>query len=379
MAKYQKVTSFIPSTNKQQFYPLSKSVTDIPITKFNHMWTIKSFSIIPTDVEFICCPNFSPPSSKDKWFMKLRPKSVDESTGNEYIGIHLFLRSCEDKNKHQVRAKYVISVLDAEGDRRFTGECSKPEGRIFKAGTEGHGYKLLAPRDVLLSAAHNMLGPEDTLQVLCEITVFGEINSTLIPMLDTNLYTEKEFEEGSIASDFSVLSSSPEGSDTIVETKDGVQLKAHKLVLKTRSKVFEAMFEHETKEKAENRIVIPDFDTPVIKEMINFIYSDTVDDTKLSEIAGDLLLAADKYDLPKLKKICEQYLAANTIKSENSGYLLTLSDSCNCVKLKEKVMDFIINNPSKICESEEWETQVGKRPYLYKEAFQALIKKQRTN
>lgn len=52
----------------------------------------------------------------------------------EYIGIHLFLKSTEDKNKTQVRARYTISVLDADGKKRFTGECSKSEGRIFKAG-----------------------------------------------------------------------------------------------------------------------------------------------------------------------------------------------------------------------------------------------------
>ena len=72
--------------------PMSQSVSVLPLTRFNHLWTIKHFSYIPSEVEFICCPNFSPPKSKDKWFMKLRPKTVDEATKVEYIGIHLFLR-----------------------------------------------------------------------------------------------------------------------------------------------------------------------------------------------------------------------------------------------------------------------------------------------
>ncbi|RWS14044.1 protein roadkill-like protein [Dinothrombium tinctorium] len=363
---------------KSMSAPLTKSVTDIPITKFNHLWSIKNFTIIPIDTEFICCPNFSPPNSKDKWFMKLRPKSVDEATGNEYVGIHLFLRSCEDKNKHQQRAKYIISVLDADGDRRFTGECSRPEGRVFKAGTEGHGYKLLAPRDVLLNPSHNMLGPDDTLQILCEITVFGEMVNKLVPVCDLNLYSECELASQSIASNFASLINSEIDCDTIVASRDGIEFKAHRLVLKARSKVFEAMFEHETKERAESRIEIPDFDGAVIKEMLNFIYSDNIDEDNINEIASELLLAADKYYLPRLKMLCEQYLASN-ITVDTCGYLLPLSDMCNCKRLKEKVLEFSAANSVKVSETESWNREVSKRPYLFGEAYDALNKKLKSN
>ncbi|XP_015794345.1 speckle-type POZ protein-like [Tetranychus urticae] len=155
--------------------PSSQSMSLLPVTKFSCIWPIQYFTSIPSDIEFICCPNFSPPNSKDKWFMKLRPKVLDEQSGIEYIGIHLFLRSCEDWTKQQIRARYIISVLDLDGDPRYTGECSRPEGRIFKAGTEGHGYRLLAPREVLLNPANNMLGAEDTIRILCEIIMFEEV------------------------------------------------------------------------------------------------------------------------------------------------------------------------------------------------------------
>lgn len=61
------------------------------------------------------------------------------------------------------------------GNKRFTGECSKPEGRIFKAGTEGHGYKLLCPREGIFRPENKLLGEENSLNIRCEVTVFGEI------------------------------------------------------------------------------------------------------------------------------------------------------------------------------------------------------------
>ncbi|XP_053200373.1 speckle-type POZ protein-like [Panonychus citri] len=361
--------------------PSSQSISLLPVTKFSHLWTIKNFSYIPSDTEFICCPNFSPPASKDKWFMKLRPKTLDETSGIEYIGIHLFLRSCEDRTKQQVRAKYVISVLDAEGDPRYTGECSRHEGRIFKAGTEGHGYKLLAPRELLLNPANNMLGTEDSLRILCEITMFGEVTSSLVPCPDNEhielTYPEEALARHSVTSDLAnFFTNGGEKTDIILEGKDKVQVKAHKIILSIRSKVIGAMFSHETKEKAESKIEIKDIDGAVLREMINFIYTDKVGN--LEEYACDLLIAADKYDLPKLKMLCEQYLASK-VTIETSGEILALADACNSIELKDKCLEFVVRNSAKIVNADSWDTQVGKRPSLFKEAFELMAKRPRPN
>ncbi|RWR99548.1 Kruppel-like zinc finger protein [Dinothrombium tinctorium] len=359
--------------------PLSKSVTEFTVTKFNHLWSVKNFPLVPTDPEFIQSSNFSPPNSKDKWFMKLRPKKIDEATGIEYIAIHIFLRSCEDRNEQNQRAKYSISVLDIDGERKFTAECGRPEGRIFRAGTEGHGFKMIVPREILLTPANNMLGPDDTLQILCELTVFGEMVNKLMPVYDLNLYCEYELTSlGTLTSDFASLINSGIDCDIIVASRDGIEFNAHRLVLKARSKVFEAMFEHETKEKAENRVQIPDFDGPVIREMLKFIYSDSIDEVEINGVASELLLAADKYYLPRLKKLCEQYLASK-ITVETCGYLLSLSDMANCEKLKEKVLEFSAANSIKLSETDSWKEDLSTRPYLYGEAYNALNKKLKSN
>ncbi|RWS00399.1 hypothetical protein B4U79_13075 [Dinothrombium tinctorium] len=316
--------------------PLTKSITEFPIIKFNHLWCIKNFSLIPIENELICSPDFSPPISKDKWFIKLRPKTFDKQTEAEYIGIHLFLKSCEDTSKSQQRAKYIISVLDVDGNRKFTVECSRQEGRIFKAGIEGHGFKLIAPRDILLDPNRNMLGHDDTLQILCEITVFGEMDNKFVPVRDFNLYNDCELASRSITSDFASLIKSTLDCDIIVVSKDGSEFDAHRLVLKARSPVFKAMFEEE---KAESRIEIPDFEAVVINDMLYFIYTDNIVEARINKIADQLLLAAEKYKLQRLKMLCEQYLASK-ISFERCDYLLSLSNLCNCKRLREKVLEF---------------------------------------
>ncbi|RWS01868.1 Kruppel-like zinc finger protein [Dinothrombium tinctorium] len=220
-----------------------------------------------------------------------------------YCYTYIF-KICEDKNKQNQRAKYSVSVLDIDGKRKFIAECGRPEGRIFRAGTEGHGFLMIVPREILLTPAHNMLGPDDTLQILCELTVFGEMVNKMVPVYNLNLYCEYELTSlGTLASDFGFLINSGIDCDIIVASRHGVQFNAHRLELKARSKVFEAMFEHETKEKAENRIEIPDLDGPVIREMLKFIYSGRIDEDEINEVASELLLAVDKYYSPRLKSL----------------------------------------------------------------------------
>jgi hypothetical protein len=79
-------------------------------------------------------------------------------------------------------------------------------------------------------------------------------------------------------------------SDVELEV-DGQVLKAHKLILMSRSSVFKAMFSHDTLEAAKNRVVIRDFDFKTIQELLRYIYCEKVEN--LDEIALDLMAAAD--------------------------------------------------------------------------------------
>ena len=87
---------------------------------------------------------------------------------------------------------------------------------------------------------------------------------------------------------------------------DDKKIQAHKLILSTRSSVFEAMFSHDTKEKLTNRVEVVDVDAGVFEEVLRLIYTNEVDSTLLKDRTIELMVAADKYMLDDLKILCRQ-------------------------------------------------------------------------
>lgn len=84
--------------------------------------------------------------------------------------------------------------------------------------------------------------------------------------------------------------------DIILVVKDK-EFKAHKLILKTRSSVFSAMFDSPMSESRNNRVVIKDMDKKVFEVMLKFIYTASIDKQTL-RMNKELLSAADKVFIP---------------------------------------------------------------------------------
>ena len=93
-----------------------------------------------------------------------------------------------------------------------------------------------------------------------------------------------------------------------------VHLFAHKAILAARSPVFEKMFEHDLKEKATNSVDVVDIDPEVFKELLTYIYTEKAPNIKT--LASPLLRAAEKYQLERLKALCEQRLSYDLQLSE---------------------------------------------------------------
>ena len=87
-------------------------------------------------------------------------------------------------------------------------------------------------------------------------------------------------------------------SDCVVEC-DGKEFQCHKNILTCGSEVFYAALTSGMKEDKESRISIPDFDPLIIEDMLRFMYGGKVE--CLEEKAGELLGAANKYNVAELK------------------------------------------------------------------------------
>jgi len=76
-------------------------------------------------------------------------------------------------------------------------------------------------------------------------------------------------------------------------------------MLSMGSPVFRAMFSHETEEINENPVQIKDIWFETMNKLLHFLYTGTISDDMVNE---ELLMAADKYQISRLKAICENVI-----------------------------------------------------------------------
>lgn len=127
-------------------------------------------------------------------------------------------------------------------------------------------------------------------------------------------------------------------TDAKLMTEDGKTIDVHRCIL-ARSPVFRAMFLNEMKEKQNGEVRVNDIRHEVLKKMVMFIYSNRVSD--LDPIAGELMLAADYYDLPDLRAMCLKSLEDH-VTFKNFTFSLYIAERFGVVSLKEAVLNFVI-------------------------------------
>jgi len=115
-------------------------------------------------------------------------------------------------------------------------------------------------------------------------------------------------------------------------------------VYAARSPVFAAMFKHPMQENTKNCVVIKEFNSEVISELMRFIYSGEA--PNLKEMSGQLLAAADKYQLDRLKMMCAKFMGDN-INIDNADAILKSAELYNLLDLQLKTIQYIQNNMEK--------------------------------
>ncbi|KAL6641109.1 hypothetical protein ACP70R_019290 [Stipagrostis hirtigluma subsp. patula] len=117
---------------------------------------------------------------------------------------------------------------------------------------------------------------------------------------------------------------------------------AHRAVLAARSPVFKANLYAPTKEKT-SIIDIVDVEADVFHDLLTFIYTDTLLETEereASTMAQRLLVAADRYNMERLKLICEDRLRKH-IDRGSAATILALAVQHNCPDLKAACFEFL--------------------------------------
>lgn len=336
--------------------------TQVKVVKFSYMWTINNFSFCREEMgEVLKSSTFSSGANdKLKWCLRVNPKGLDEES-KDYLSLYLLLVSC---NKAEVRAKFKFSILNAK--REETKAMESQRAYKFVQGKDW-GFKKFIRRDFLMDEANGLL-PDDKLTLFCEVSVVADT----VNISGQSNQSQLKVPECRLADDLSALWERSAFSDVTL-CVNGREFKAHTAILAARSPVFNAMFEHEMEEKKHGRVEITDVDHEVMKEILRFIYTGKA--PNLEKMADDLLAAADKYALDRLKVMCEEALCTN-LTIDNVADILVLADLHSADQLKAVAIDYTNSHATEVMETSGWKTMVHSHPGLVADAFRALATSQ---
>ncbi|XAR61202.1 hypothetical protein NMG60_11034840 [Bertholletia excelsa] len=138
---------------------------------------------------------------------------------------------------------------------------------------------------------------------------------------------------------------------------EGKRFYAHRICLLASSDAFRAMFDGGYRERDAKDVEIPNIRWDVFELMMRYIYTGSADVN--TDIAQDLLRAADQYLLEGLKRLCECIIAQD-ISLENVSLMYELSEAFNATSLRHSCILFILEKFDKLC-AMPWYTHLIQR------------------
>ncbi|KAM3271764.1 hypothetical protein ACQJBY_042144 [Aegilops geniculata] len=244
------------------------------------------------------------------------------------VSIYLVLGSAGAKD---VKAKFTFSLLDKGGQPVYSKFL--PEGHIFPSKGSDWGFTSFIEQKYLEGSGHLT---DDSFRIRCDVTVLKKIRSEeicpnqFVVVPPSNLHLQ-----------LGDLLKNKEEADVAFRVGGEIFL-AHRSVLAARSPVFKAELFGTMRERAGDPIEIHDIEADVFKSLLHFIYTDSLPETTQEDVvtASHLLVAADMYDIERLKLICEDKLC-NHIDPNMVATSLALAEQHNCHGLKEACFGFL--------------------------------------
>ncbi|KAF8735406.1 hypothetical protein HU200_014485 [Digitaria exilis] len=167
-----------------------------------------------------------------------------------------------------------------------------------------------------------------------------------------------------------------QATDVTIDLGGETTYDVHGWLLAARSPAFEAELVAATKAKSggRRRVEIKGIEPVVFEAMLHFVYTDElpemVKEGDAVEMAKGLLAAAHRFDLERLKMMCEEMLCGR-IDVNNVAGILVVAEECGCRELKEACVEFIAapGNLKAVMETEGYEKMKAKCPTVLVEYF----------
>ncbi|KAG5578444.1 hypothetical protein H5410_058578 [Solanum commersonii] len=302
-----------------------------------------------------------------QWAIYFYPDGKNPEDNSAYVSVFIALAS----EGTDVRALFELTLIDQSGKGKHKVHShfdrSLESGPYTLKYRGSMGYKRFFRRALLETSDYLK---DDCLKINCTV---GVVRSTIEC---SSLHTI-QVPDPDMGAHFGMLLENMEASDVIFNVA-GEMFHAHKLVLAARSPVFHTEFlcGHEGDDQ---EIVVNDMEPEVFKAMLHFIYKDALVEEELEAtrtcisdtLTAKLLSAADRYDLTRLRRLCESHLCKD-ISINSVAQILALADRYHAAELKSVCLSFAAENLSAVMQSDGFEYLKENCPALQSELLKTV-------
>ncbi|RLN39360.1 hypothetical protein C2845_PM01G06830 [Panicum miliaceum] len=270
-----------------------------------------------------------------RWRVRYYPNG-DCTASKGWVSIYLFL---DEDVAEPVRARFRLSIVSEARALffvKFKEELlSHPEVQHDFTSRTSWGYSKFCQNKVLASLVrHRGL---DRFSIRCDIVVLNgfrteeEAPSAAVPPSDLHKHLGDLLQSG-------------RGADVVFEV-GGEAFAAHRCVLAARSPVISAELLGAAGggAPAAGVVRVDGVEPRAFKALLRYAYTDALPEMDKEEedaILRNLLVAADRYGLPRLKTICEDRLCM-ILDVATVEIVLALAEQHHCGRLKEACLQFL--------------------------------------
>lgn len=311
--------------------------------------------------------------------------------GNDYCALFVALIGESDNPQgvvntsegRVVRAFHRFTLVDqsgrgqdvTKGRRRDQGAVKISCARQDPNARNCHGYRKFVKKSILEDPLRGLL-VNDTLVIRYQIELVVSTGGALSRQSNTaKLPPPISVPPPSLGSELATLLDTGTGADVMFEV-EGECMPAHKIILQARSPVFRALLTGPMREGKAGVVDVQDVKPPVFRALLHFAYVDALpDDMQGSRLevamAQHLLAAADRFQLIRLRCICEQRLC-ETVEVETVATTLALAEQNNARELKRVCLEFVSKHLQPVMASEGYRYMIDTCPQLQSELLSVI-------
>ncbi|CAL4916699.1 unnamed protein product [Urochloa decumbens] len=267
-----------------------------------------------------------------RWYIRYYPNGTT-SESKDYVSI--FLHLAKGGAAPVVKARFQLRFATALANKALSEE----EVRSFD-GPTAWGHIRFIKRAVLEKSEHLK---DDSFTVRCDLLVINEFRAEE-EKADVTTPVFVSVPPSNLRQQLGHLLLTEKGANVVFEV-GGETFAAHRCVLAARSPVFSAELFGTMKESDTTGVIrIEDMEAQAFKALLHYMYTDSLPKTKKRKrrmsLSQHLLVASDRYNLERLKLICEKKLC-RCIDVGTVASILALAEQHHCHGLKKACLSFL--------------------------------------